>query len=179
MTDNKQFQQVQEATWDMVNSFREANRTLADSVMTMQDHNLRFTQGLFLSWREVLTPQTQSTPRLQSWKRPTQKQQDAFHKLPSTKKRSMDGNQSEVATLRARLDRECESYSLFFNGFAMTASHTAITKRMEAMSLSVEKIQTALVPLVGEKEAIKIVGVALQEEWNNNARLISAKTCAG
>ena len=36
MTDNKQFQQVSQATWDMVNSFREANRTIADSVMAMQ-----------------------------------------------------------------------------------------------------------------------------------------------
>ncbi len=76
----------------------------------------------------------------------------------------MDGNQSEVATLRARLDRECEAYSLLFNGFAMTASHTAITRRMEAFSLSMGKIQTALVACIGEKEAIKIIGVALQEK---------------
>ncbi len=36
MTDNKQLQQVQEATWDMVDSLREAYQTLVDSVMTMQ-----------------------------------------------------------------------------------------------------------------------------------------------
>jgi hypothetical protein len=165
MTDNKQFQQVQEATWDMVDSFRETNRTIADSVMTIQDHNLRFTQDFFLSWIEVLTPQTQSTPRLPSWRQPTPKQQDAFQRRTSTQmKRSMDGNQSEVATLRARLDRECEAYSLFCNGFAITANHTAITKRMQAFSLRVREIQTALIPLVGEKEATKTIGVVLQEQ---------------
>jgi hypothetical protein len=164
MTDNKQLQQVQEATWDMVDSLREANRTIADSDMTMQDHNLRFAQNLFLSWIEVLTPQTQSTPRLQSWRQPTQKQQDAFQRLTSTKKRSVDGNQSEVATLRARLDRECEAYSLFCNGFAITANHTAITKRMQAFSSRVREIQTALIPLVGEKEATKTIGATLQEK---------------
>ena len=76
----------------------------------------------------------------------------------------MDGNQSEVATLRAQLDRECEAYSLLFNGFAITASHAAITKRMEAISLGVEKIRTALVALIGEKEATKTIGIALQEQ---------------
>ena len=164
MTDNKQFQQVNQATWDMVDSFREANRTLADSIMAIQDHNLRFIQDLFLSWIEVLTPQIQSTPRLPSWWQPPQKQQDACHRLISTMKRSEDKNQSEVAALRARLDRECEAYSLFFNGFAMTASHTAITKRMEAMSLSVGEIQAALVALIGEKEATESIGNALQEK---------------
>jgi hypothetical protein len=165
MTNNKQFQQVQEATWDMVDFLREANRTIADSVMAIQDHNLRFTQDLFLSWIEVLTPQIQSTPHLPSWRHPTQKQQDAFQRPTSTKKeRSVDGNQSEVATLRARLDRECEAYSLFCNGFAITANHIAITKRMQAFSLRVREIQTALIPLVGEKEATKTIGVALQEK---------------
>ena len=165
MTDNKQFQQVQEATWDMVNSFRETNRTIADSVMAIQDHNLRLTQDLFLSWIEVLTPQTQSTPRAPSGGHPTQEQQDAFQRRTSTEmKRSLDGNQSEVATLRARLDRECEAYSLFCNGFAMTASHTAITKRMEAMSLRVGEIQAALGALIGEKEATESIGNALQEK---------------
>ena len=164
MTDNKQFQQVNQATWDLVDSLRETNRTLADSVMTMQDHNLRLTQDLFLSWIEVLTLQTQSTPRLPSWRQPTQKQQDAFQRRTSTMKRSEDKNQSEVAALRARLDRECEAYSLFCNGFAITASHTAITKRMEAMSLRVGEIQAALVALIGEQEAAESIGNALQEK---------------
>jgi hypothetical protein len=164
MTDNKQLQPVQEATWDMVDSFREANRTLADSVMAMQDHNLRLTQGLFLSWIEVFTPQTQSTPPLPSWRQSTQEQQDVCQRQLSPQRRSEEKNQSEVAALRARLDRECEAYSLFCNGFAITASHTAITKRMEAFSMSMGKIQTALVAFIGEKEATKIIRVALQEK---------------
>jgi hypothetical protein len=65
MTDSKQLQPVQEVTWDMVDSFREANRTLADSVMVMQDHNLRLTQGLFLSWMELLTHQRESVQHVQ------------------------------------------------------------------------------------------------------------------
>jgi len=108
--------------------------------------------------------QTRSTPRLPSWRQPTQKQQDACQRPTSTQERSVDGNQSEVATLRAQLDRECEAYSLLFNGFAITASHAAITKRMEAISLGVEKIRTALVALIGEKEATKTIGIALQEQ---------------
>jgi hypothetical protein len=76
----------------------------------------------------------------------------------------MDRNQSEVATLMARLDRECEAYSLFCNGFAITANHTAITKRMQAFSSCVREIQTALIPLVGEKEAAKSIGATLQEK---------------
>jgi hypothetical protein len=164
MTDNKQFQQVQEATGDMVDSFRETNQIIANSVIAMQDHNLRFTQGLFLSWIEVLTLQTQSAPRLPSWRQPTQKQQDACQRPTSTQERSVDGNQSEVATLMARLDRECEAYSLFCNGFAITANHIAITKRMQAFSVRVREIQTALIPLIGEKEATKTIGVTLQEK---------------
>jgi hypothetical protein len=65
MTDNKQFQQVNQAIWDMVNSFREANRTLADSVMAIHDHNLRFAQNTFLSWMELLTHQTESVQHVQ------------------------------------------------------------------------------------------------------------------
>jgi hypothetical protein len=75
----------------------------------------------------------------------------------------MQGNQSGVAALKARLERECEAYRLFCNGFALTASHTAITKRMEAFGGLVAQIQTALVPLVGEQEATTIIGHALQE----------------
>ena len=57
MTDNKQFQQVHEASWDMVNSFRETSQTVADSLVAIQDHNLKFTQNIFLTWMEMLTQQ--------------------------------------------------------------------------------------------------------------------------
>jgi hypothetical protein len=82
MTNNKQLQQVNDASWDMVNSLRETNRTLADSVMTLQDHNLKFAQNTFLSWMELLTHQTESVQRLQQqWRPQIQKQQAALQKL--------------------------------------------------------------------------------------------------
>jgi hypothetical protein len=88
MTDNKQFQQVQETSWDEVKSLREINRTITDSVMTMQNHNLKFTQGLFLSWMELLTQQTESVQHLQhQWRPQIPKQQEAFQKPISTSMR--------------------------------------------------------------------------------------------
>jgi hypothetical protein len=92
MTDNKQFQQVQEASWAEVKSLREINRTIADSVMTIQDHNLKFTQGLFLSWMELLTQQTESVQHLLQQREPQiQKRQEAFQKLmPPSMQISMD-----------------------------------------------------------------------------------------
>ncbi len=65
MVDNKQLQQVQEASWDVVNSLRETSQTVADSLVSLQDHNLKFTQNIFLSWVDVLTQQAESTRRLQ------------------------------------------------------------------------------------------------------------------
>ncbi len=82
MTGNKQFQQVQDVTWDMVHSLREANRTIADSVVTIQDHNLRFAQNTFLSWMELLTQQTESVQHVQQqWRPQIRQQQGAFQKL--------------------------------------------------------------------------------------------------
>ncbi len=82
MTDNTQLQQVRNASWDLVNSLRETNQTIANSVLTIQDHNLKFTQSAFLSWMELLTYQTESVQRLQQQLRPQiQKLQGALQKL--------------------------------------------------------------------------------------------------
>ncbi len=82
MTNNTQLQHVNDASWDVVNSLREINQTLADSVMTLQDYNLKFTQSIFLSWMEFLTQQTESVQRLQQqWGPQIQKQQGALQKL--------------------------------------------------------------------------------------------------
>ena len=84
MVDNKQFQQVRYATWDLVDSFRETSQAVADTLVTLQDRNLRFAQSFFLNWMEALTQQTQSTQRLQQqWGRQIQRQQDAFQRLAS------------------------------------------------------------------------------------------------
>ncbi len=82
MTDNKQLQQVHDVSWDLVNSLRRTNQTLADSIMTIQDNNLKFTQGLFLSWMELLTQQTESVQHFQQqWRPQIREQQDALQKL--------------------------------------------------------------------------------------------------
>jgi hypothetical protein len=76
----------------------------------------------------------------------------------------MDGNRSEVAALRERLDKECEAYKMFCHGFAVTASHRAITTRMRAFSVQVGEIYTALVPLIGDEQATTIIGNVFQEK---------------
>ena len=82
MADNKQLQKVQDASWDVVNSFRETSQNVADSLVTTQDYNLKFVQNIFLSWMDLLTQQTESMQRLQQqWGEQTRKQQDAFQRL--------------------------------------------------------------------------------------------------
>ncbi len=85
MAENQQLQQVQEATWGVVDSFRETNQAVVDSLVTLQDRNLRFAQNIFLSWTELLAHQTESVQHLQQqWGQQTRKQQDAFQRLMST-----------------------------------------------------------------------------------------------
>ena len=84
MTVNEQFQHVQEATSDEVNSSSETTQTVADSLITLQDYYLRFAQSLFQTWREMLTLQTQSMPRVQTWQQSTRQQPEAFQRLTSS-----------------------------------------------------------------------------------------------
>ena len=70
MADSKQLQQVQDTSWDLVNSFRETSQTMADTLVALQDRNLKFMQSTYLSWMDLLTQQTR-------------KQQDAFQRLVS------------------------------------------------------------------------------------------------
>jgi hypothetical protein len=85
MTDNKQFHEVNEATRDLVNSFVETSQTFANSFVTIQEHNLRWTQNLWLNWTELLTHQAESLRSLtQQWQQQNQKQQEAFQRLTST-----------------------------------------------------------------------------------------------
>lgn len=85
MTDNKQLQQqVQDASWGVVDSLRETTQEVADSLVSLQDHNLRFAQNVFLSWTDLLTQQTESMQHLQQqWGQQAQKRQEAFQKLAS------------------------------------------------------------------------------------------------
>ncbi len=85
MADNKQLQQqVQEASWSVVDSLRETTQEVANSLVGLQDHNLRLAQNIFLSWTDLLRHQTESMQHLQQqWLQQTQKQQEAFQKLAS------------------------------------------------------------------------------------------------
>ena len=75
MTDNKQLQQVHEASWKVVDSFRETSQTIADSLVAIQDHNLKFAQNIFLSSMGLLTQQTESMEHLQQqWGQPPYQQ---------------------------------------------------------------------------------------------------------
>ena len=84
MTVNEQFQHVVEATSDEVNSSSETTQTVADSLITLQDYYLRFAQSLFQAWIEMLTPQTQSMPRVQTWRQSTRQQPEAFQRLTAS-----------------------------------------------------------------------------------------------
>ncbi len=84
MRDNKPFQQVQQATADMVASLRETSQVFADSVVTRQNCHLRFAQNTLLSWMELLTHQTASIQHgQQQWGPQIQKQQGAFQNVRS------------------------------------------------------------------------------------------------
>ncbi len=85
MADNKQLQQqVQEASWGMLDSLRESTQEVANSLVSLQDHNARFAQNVFLSWTDLLRQQTESVQHLQQqWIQQTQKRQEAFQKLAS------------------------------------------------------------------------------------------------
>ncbi len=81
---NRQSQQVHDASWDLVNSFRETNQTVMDSLVNFQDRNAKLTQNVFLNWMELLTQQTESMQHVQQqWAQQFRKQQEAYQKLAS------------------------------------------------------------------------------------------------
>jgi hypothetical protein len=80
MADNK----LQDASWDLVNSVREANQAVATTTVTILDRNLKFAQSTYLSAIEVLEGGTNDMSNLaQAWGQQIQRQQEAFQKLAS------------------------------------------------------------------------------------------------
>jgi hypothetical protein len=69
-------------------------------------------------------------------------------------------NQSEVARLMQRLDAECEAARLAMHGYAETARHEAITKRMENMG----RLHEELMGIVGEEKATEALVRAMSGE---------------
>lgn len=84
MTDNKQFNQVDEATRDLVKSFSETSQSFVNSFVTLQERNLRWAQNLWLNWIELLPLQAESVRSLtQQWGQQTQKQLEVSQRLAS------------------------------------------------------------------------------------------------
>jgi len=117
MTDNKQFNQVNEVTRDLVNSFGETSQTFVNSFVTLQERNLRWTQNLWLNWMELLTQQAESVRSLtQQWGQQTQKQLEVSQRLAS-------------ASLGLSLD--LLSAPLSFSWQKMDAATTAMQRELE------------------------------------------------
>jgi hypothetical protein len=82
MAENTQYQHVHEASWDLVNSYRETSQAVANNILAIQELNLKFAQNVFLSWMELLTQQTERALTMgQQWEQRTPKQQEALQKL--------------------------------------------------------------------------------------------------
>ena len=85
MADNKQLQQVHEASWEVIHTIRETSQTVADNLVAIQDRNLKFAQNIFLSWMELITGQTENIQHMQrQWGQQVRTQEDTFQKLAST-----------------------------------------------------------------------------------------------
>ena len=100
MVDNKQFQQVHEATSDLAHSYQEMSQAVMDSILTLQEYNLKLAQSLFSAWfggwfgrgMEPRPLQKESTESLQQqWGQPTHKQQEAFQRLAAASMRMYTG----------------------------------------------------------------------------------------
>lgn len=78
MADN----QLNEVTWDLVNSFRDTNQAVANSLVAIQELNMKFAQSLFLNGMEVYKNQVDITRSLmEELGKQSPKQQDAFLRL--------------------------------------------------------------------------------------------------
>ncbi len=75
---------IHDASWDLVNSTRDASQVLADTTVTVLDRNMKFVQTTYLSRIEVLERATEDLQNLtREWGQQIQKQQEAFQKLTS------------------------------------------------------------------------------------------------
>jgi hypothetical protein len=100
MVDNKQFQQVHEATSDLAHSYQQTSQAVMDSILTLQEYNLKLAQSLFSVWfggwfgsgmepRPLQKESTESSQ--QQWGQQTQKQQEAFQRLAAASMRMYTG----------------------------------------------------------------------------------------
>lgn len=73
---------VNEAAMHMLESLRQANQAVAESVVAAQERNVKFAQNMFTSGAEVLKSHAEGTQAmLHALEQQTQKQQEVFEKL--------------------------------------------------------------------------------------------------
>jgi len=81
-------QKVNDATWNLTASVRDTNKAFTDTLVNVQDRNMRFAQGLYENGLSILNSNTESTKQLiQTWQEQTRRQQEAYSTLIRT---SMD-----------------------------------------------------------------------------------------
>ena len=68
---------------------------------------------------------------------------------------------SEVARLREQLEKEYEALTLLKGGFAVSANHASITKRMELFGDCLSKTEEQLALLIGDAAAEQVVAEVL------------------
>lgn len=67
---------------------------------------------------------------------------------------------SEIARLREQIELACESAQRGLTGYAAVASHEFITARLEHLGQQLAEYEQALVPLVGQQEAVTMVAAS-------------------
>lgn len=78
-------QQVKDATWNLSASMRDANQAFTDTMVNVQDRNIRFAQSLYENGLSVLKSNTESTSQLiQTWHEQALRQQEAYATLIRT-----------------------------------------------------------------------------------------------
>lgn len=80
-------------------------------------------------------------------------------------------NQSEVARLIQQLNAECEAARRAMHGYAETARHEAITRRMERMGALHEELRE----IVGDEEATEVLVKAMDGEKKSPG--VSPRAC--
>lgn len=102
MADN----QLNEVTWDLVNSFRDTSQAVANNIVAVQELNMKFAQSLFLNGMEVNKNQVDMTRSLmEELGKQSQKQQDAFLRLGNASLNSyMDFFRTPLSYWRQMLD---------------------------------------------------------------------------
>ena len=101
MADN----QLNEVTWDLVNSSRDTNQAVANSIVAIQELNMKFAQSLFLNGMEVYKNQVDITRSLmEELGKQSQKQQDAFLRLGYASLNYMDFSRTPLSYWRQMLD---------------------------------------------------------------------------